>query len=437
MRRELEKKLVNWKENPRRKPLILMGARQVGKTYLLKQFAEKFFSKYIYIDFYKSVEVQQIFKANRDPRRIVQDLEILLKVDISLESDLIIFDEIQYCEEALASLKYFCQDFENAYICAAGSMLGLSLTNDMFPVGKVEFLTLYPMTFFEFLEGIGESKLLNNLLQYKANISEYVHREAFKLLKLYFFAGGLPEVVLTVRDGPRGRTTYEKVRAIQSDLLRGYLNDIAKHSGKIKSLKIESVFKNIPQQLARENTQTSKFIFKDVLDGASKYEQLQGSIEWLIRAGLIYQVTIVNEVKLPLSVYANEKKFKLYLFDVGMLGCMVDLSLQTLLDYDYGSFKGYFAENFVLQELRALRNKDLFSWNRNASEIEFVLDFDGIICPIEVKSGINTKAKSLQVYKSLYSPKRSFLLSGNPPTLGKDLHQLPLYFASMLKDFID
>lgn len=434
MQRKIYKKLVNWKNSVSRKPVLLQGARQVGKTYSLNELGINEFPNYHVFDFMENPGLNKLFEKDLQPERILRDLSILNDIDIDTKKDLIIFDEIQQCPKALTSLKYFSQKFPKAYIAATGSLLGLGLSNDSFPVGKVIRYKLVPMDFDEFLEAMGQTRLAETLnsINFKNPIIEPIHEKLWTLFKYFMITGGLPEVVKTFSENiDTPSKAFSITRKLQADLLKDYIDDIAKHSGKLKSVKIEAVFKSIPIQLAKEIKGMKKFVFKDVLPNASRYSSLEAPIEWLTKAGLIIKVPICNKSQLPLQAFADEKRFKLYMFDVGILGCMLNLSPKSVFSYDYGSYKGYFAENIVLTELISHWNKPVYSWSQNTSEIEFLIDCEDNIIPIEVKAGINTKAKSLKIYKERYSPKTSILLSGRPmlPSTNSTM-QLPLYAAS-------
>lgn len=434
MKRKISKELISWKKTSTRKPLLLQGARQVGKTYCLEEFGRSEFSDYHLFDFMENPALNRIFEQDLQPDRILRDLGLFNDKDINPKKDLIIFDEIQQCPKALTSLKYFAQKLPNAFIAASGSLLGLGLSDEPFPVGKVNRYKLYPMDFEEFLEAAGQRRLVDllNSVTFEQPLIEPLHQKIWLYFKYFMITGGLPEVVENFSKKIATLSeAFSETRELQRGLLKDYMDDITKHSGKIKAVRIDAVFKNIPIQLARETSGIKKFVFKDVLPNASRYSLLEAPIEWLIKAGLIIKVPICNKAELPLQAYADEKRFKLYMFDVGILGCMLDLSPKTIFSYDYGSYKGYFVENLVLTELTAKWNTTIYSWSRNSAEIEFLIDYDSHIIPVEVKAGINTKAKSLKVYKERYSPKVSILLSGRPmlPIKGNTV-QLPLYMAS-------
>ena len=438
MDRNIYKDLLSWKSDKKRKPLLIKGARQVGKTYILTAFGKNEFINFHHFDFTKNKELKKIFEGSLDPLEIIKKIKIQYEININPEKDLIIFDEIQECPNALTALKYFCDDLNGSYIISSGSFLGVNLSSEAYPVGKIKTITLYPMSFFEFLEGLEKKLLLNEIIHGIKNnsISLTVHDKTFEYLKYYFITGGLPEVVQTFKDTCSDlANSFLKVRELQAEILDNYLNDMSKHAGKTNAVKIQSVFNNIPIQLARENKFNSKFVFKDVLPGRSNYQHLEDPILWLEKSGLIHKILICKKAELPLKAHTNHNKFKLYLFDIGLLGHMVGLEPKTIYNYSYGSYKGYFAENYVIQELAVSFNKDFYSWQEGTSEIEFLTAIAGEIIPIEVKAGINKKAKSLTVYLSRYHPNKSYLISGDQISLSNSgLSFLPLYATSLFSE---
>lgn len=418
--------------------MLIQGARQVGKTWILKEFGSKEFQHTILLDFAENKELRSLFAPNLDPKRILTDLSLYLNQDVTLENTLLVFDEIQQCPEALTSLKYFCEAYPAAWICATGSLLGLGLSEQDFPVGKVHREWLRPMGFQEFLDALGETPLRNALVEAAATstgLSPLIHGKAFSLFKEYLITGGLPEVV---RDYIQLRDTrvaaFQHVRRLQHELIESYLDDIAKHSGSIKALRIVSVFRNIPEQLAREASTSRKFIFKDVIPGRSTYDTLEGPIEWLIRAGLVHRVPICRSVQHPLAAHAEPSTFMLYLFDTGLLGAMLHLDPAIIHQYDFGHFKGFLAENAVLNELVCAGHGPVYTWRGTEAEIEFLLPYEDRITPIEVKAGINTKAKSMLTYRNRYLPEKAILLSGlGVNRIDRGLLHAPIYLAGAIQ----
>ena len=435
MKRKIEESLSSWKADVDRKPLILRGARQVGKTYSLRKFGNEQFSNVHYINFEGNETFSQIFVGDLNPERIISELNFQLKISINKESDLLIFDEIQEVPRALTSLKYFQENIPELSICAAGSLLGVHTGEASFPVGKIDFMDLYPLTFDEFLLALGEEDAYDYLINAKLEmpLPGVVHERLWGCLKLYFIVGGMPEAVKTFLAGRDDLfMALEKVRKRQKILIMAYLADVAKHSGKLNAMHIERVWRNVPSQLAREfDGSVSRFRFKDVVPGINRYARLAGTIDWLIAAGLLIRVPIVNRAEIPLSAYTKENIFKLYLFDIGMLGAISGLDPANIMDYDYGTYKGYFAENFVAQELVAAGHKELYGWNEGSAEVEFLLEHNGDILPLEIKSGWVTQAKSLRVYAEKYAPPfRTVMSAKNISVKENGLYcGLPLYLT--------
>lgn len=443
MKRLAMSRLLKWKEEKGRKPLILKGVRQTGKTYLLKEFGRLHFSRYHYLNFEKQPILAKIFEPDLNPQRILTELSFHLNVSIDITKDFIIFDEIQECPKALTSLKYFCEDCHELYLCGAGSLLGIHLNSSSFPVGKVVFETLHPMSFEEFLMANHDDKSLQILqnLHAQDKIPEIVHEHLWSELKRYFIVGGLPEVVACYCDNKKNLfQALSLVREKQDFLIKAYYADIAKHSGKINAMHINRIFESIPSQLQQvQDGSIARFKFKGVVPGVTHYDRLAGAIDWLEAAGLIIKIPIVNTGHLPFKGYAKENFFKLLLFDIGILGSMSDLSPKTILDYDYGSYKGYFAENFVAEELLSSSKTKLFSWQENQSELEFLIEITGEVAAIEVKSGSITKAKSLKVFVEKYTPAFQVILSSRPMSsnMSQGLFYYPLYLAGQLKALIE
>ncbi len=439
MKRSFWNALTAWKNLPRRKPMLVQGARQVGKTWILRRFGETQFANCILLDFAENKELNGFFEPNLKPKRILTDLGLYLGKDITLDNTLLIFDEIQLCPAALTSLKYFCETYPKSYICASGSLLGIGLSEQNFPVGKVQREWLHPMSFFEFLDALqmkSFSAALQSAAQTQSPLAPPIHEKAFGFFKEYLVCGGLPEVVETYIELRDTRTTaFRAARVLQKELVDSYMDDIAKHSGKLKAVRIAGVFRNIPEQLARETSGIRKFIFKDVLAGKSTYDELEAPIEWLAQAGLIHRIPICRTIRHPLAAHTQKNAFMLYLFDVGILGAMLDLDSSILYQYDFGQFKGFLAENAVLNEMHCDGIEPVYTWREGTSEIEFIITGKDGVVPIEVKAGINTKAKSMNVFRQKYSPKLAVLLSAQGANQNDHgLLHAPLYLASRLFD---
>jgi hypothetical protein len=435
MKRKMMGELLKWKEEPGRKPLLLKGVRQVGKTHLLKEFGRLHFPRCHYVNFEKQAGLAKIFEADLDPKRIINQLSFALDCQINLAEDLIIFDEIQELPKALTSLKYFAEDCPELYLCAAGSLLGIHLNSGSFPVGKVTFRTLRPMSFEEFLMANEDVKSLQIIQNYNPSdqIGAVVHEHLWEQLKRYFVVGGLPEVVSTYCKNKNNLfEALSEVRNKQDDLLNTYYADISKHSGKVNAMHIDRVFRSVPAQLNQvQDGSTARFKFRGVIPGISHYDRLVGAIDWLENAGLVVKVHVVNSGLLPFNAYAKENIFKLLIFDIGILGCMSNLSPKTILDYDYGSYKGYFAENFVAEELLCSGLERLYSWQENRAELEFLAEVGGKAIPIEVKSGSVIKAQSLKTFAEKYHSPFQTIISARPFEIDpfRGIHYYPLYLT--------
>lgn len=437
MKREFIHKLLNWKQLPDRKPLILTGVRQCGKTYILKQFGSDHFPNYHYFNFEKQSDLHHIFVRDLDPKRIINELAIKNNKSIDIHTDLVIFDEIQACPSALTSLKYFNEEMNELHLCSAGSLLGVTLNNTSFPVGQINSFKLYPLTFYEFLLALGKDNLYE-LVKYIGQNHNYqlptiAHQELWQIMQWYWITGGLPEVVASFINNQQDLfKAFQIVRSKQEDLIFTYYGDIAKHSGKINAMHIDRVWRSIPKQLSRSlDDSTKKFQFKNIIPGIDKYSRLAGALDWLSASDLILRLPIINNAEIPLSAYSTESKFKCFLVDVGLLGTMNNLPFKSILDYNFGTYKGYFAENFVAQQLMAYSNSDLFSWQDNRNEIEFVIQHEELVLPVEVKSGWITKSKSLYKFKEKYQPKFITIMSGHELKidLKNNIHHYPLYLS--------
>lgn len=438
MERKIMSQLLYWRDKSTRKPLLLQGARQVGKTYLLKKFGQGYFPTCHYFDLEEQKEVlSKIFAdSSLNPKVITDKLSFVSGKVIDPVSDILILDEIQAVPRALTALKYFCQDMPQLAVAAAGSNLGVATSSEPFPVGKVECLTLYPLNFEEFLAGTGENLSLKFLEGFHGGQTDAVyHQKLFEQLKTYFVTGGLPEVVQEYANNKEAPlAAFRAVRELQRQLLLHYESDFSKYSGSTNSRHIERIFRAIPAQLSRfQEKKSKKFKFKDVISkGYRSYEDLADPIDWLIKAGIALKVHTNHHPSLPIKAGAIENSFKLFLFDIGLLGAMNSLSPESIMLYDYGSYKGYFAENFILQELYSHGISNIVTWVGRTSEIEFIAEIDNQIIPIEVKAGVNTKAKSLQAFIDKYKPMYSIKFSGS--RYGRDHHKkvdnYPLYMVS-------
>jgi len=409
MERTLTSKLLDWKNSRYRQPLILKGVRQCGKTFLLKEFGKRYYDDCVYFNFEGNKILQSVFETDLNPERIITELAAIVKKDIYPGKTLVIFDEIQFCNQALTSLKYFCEDAPQFHIAAAGSLLGIALSKPLsFPVGKVDFLTLYPMNFYEYLLANGENLMCGQLE--KLLITDPVPAAFAKKLEEhlihYYICGGMPEAVsnwITERN-------FENLESILQKILDSYELDFAKHAPKSDFPKLTAIWRSIPTQLAREN---GKFIFSHAKTG-SKARDLEDALEWLISAGLAYKVAKIEKPFMPLSSYADFSYFKLYMVDIGLLRKMSRLPAAAFLENNgvFKEFKGAVAENYVLCEL-VNKNGDVpFYWKSgNTAEVDFVIQSGVDIVPVEVKAADNVRARSLTEYSKKYSPNKVVITS--------------------------
>lgn len=439
MQREILKKLESWATRSGRKPLILKGARQVGKTFVVTEFGRAHFQKCHIFNFEENKDIRTIFEKNLNPKGIIDELSFVRQTPINIQKDLIFFDEIQECPRALTSLKYFCEDMPELSLISAGSLLGIKLSDDSFPVGKVEFLHLYPMNFREFLVA-GDGPMLVDAYD-RASMDNPIpfiaHQQLWRELLNYYVTGGMPQAVATYMAHKSDKmTAFTEVRNVQKFLVDSYSRDFAKHSGKINSIHIVSVFENIPMQLsAQVDASTKRYHFNHVIPGKRSFAQLQGPIDWLENAGLVIKVHVCNRAEVPLRAFCKNNLFKLFVFDIGLLGAMLSLPVKSILEQDFGITKGYLAESFVAQEFLACGHDELYSWAERNSEIEFLTVMGEAIVPVEVKAGHRTQAKSLHQFLIKYSPQTAIKLSANPFSRSGRIVNLPLYLAGKIPGF--
>lgn len=424
--------LVKWKNKKNRKPLLIRGIRQCGKTYLLKEFGKKHYADVAYFNFEGNTPLQERFANDLDVGRILTELGVLRGKPIQPSETLLIFDEIQFCNQALSSLKYFCENLPEYHIVSAGSLLGVALSKPLsFPVGKVDMLTLRPMNFFEFLIANHE-EILCKYLQKLSKLEPVSPLFAEKLenyLRTYYMTGGMPEVVMQwiqTKD-------VSIVDEILKRILDNYELDFAKHAPIHDFPKLSYIWHSIPDQLAKEN---GKFIFSHVKKGL-RAKDLEDALQWLISAGLVYKVTKIEKPFLPLSAYADQAYFKLYMADIGLLRKISNLSAEALLKKNdiFVEFKGALTENYVLCEL-SHNLEDAYYWkSQNIAEVDFVTQFGTNIIPIEVKSERNNYAKSLTEYRKRYDPAMAIITSMNNVS-GDKVKNIPLYLLWKIKDYV-
>ena len=436
MKRDALLKLKNWLGCKDRKPLIIKGARQVGKTFLVTEFGKIYFEKLHTFNFEEDKEIHLVFEKNFVPKRIIEELSYVRQIPINIERDLVFFDEIQECPKALTALKYFCEDMPRLPIIAAGSLLGIKLSDESFPVGKTDFLHLYPMSFREFLLANGNDMLVNayDNASLDEAMPDIAHNRLWTELLNYYVTGGMPQVVAGYINKKSDKlTVFDEVRKLQKILIEGFNKDFAKHSGKNNSVHIESVFENIPMQLASVvDGSTQRYYFSSAIPGKKGYAELRGPISWLENAALIIKVNICNRAEVPLKAFCKDNTFKLFVFDIGLLGAMLHLPIQSILKQNYGITKGYLAENFVAQEFLANGMDELYSWTEKNSEIEFLIYEGENIIPVEVKAGHRTQAKSLKQFLMKYSPTGAYKLSAGQFSKSGTITNIPLYLAAKL-----
>ena len=417
-------KLYKWKNSKRRKPLIIEGARQVGKTWLMKEFGKQAYADTVYINFDSNSRMANLFSADLDTDRLIMGLELYAGRKINPENTLLIFDEVQEVPRALASLKYFYENAPQYHIVCAGSLLGIALhQGTSFPVGKVDFLKLYPLSFSEFLMATGNERFAELLKKQDYEMITSFKQTYIDALKHYYFVGGMPEAVQSFAESK----DFNEVRAIQKRILAAYEQDFSKHAPNEIVPKIRMLWNSIPSQLAREN---KKFIYGLVREGG-RAREYETAIMWLSDCGLVHKVSRVNAAGIPLKAYEDLKAFKLFIVDVGLLGCMTGLRQRTLLDGDdlFVEFKGALTEQYVCQQLKTIEDLGIYYYtnDRGSCEIDFVVDTGEQIVPIEVKAETNLRAKSLKTYRERFEPELSVRTSMADYKKEDWLLNLPLY----------
>ncbi|MCR4640395.1 MAG: ATP-binding protein [Lachnospiraceae bacterium] len=431
MYREIIHDLEKWKSKSRRKPLLLTGVRQCGKTYIVKEFAGESFENFLYVNFEKEAGVSAIFDYDFDVERIVAELEGKYQTRVTDGKTLIFFDEIQECPRAITSLKYFCENRSALHVICAGSLLGVAVKSEniSFPVGKVNRMQLYPMSFREFVIANDRRDLIEVFEKWPTDreIPELYHAPLERLLKEYYMVGGMPEAVKTWVE----THDIQEVEEVQQEILSDYADDFSKHAPVSEIPKIRWIWDSVPVQLAKEN---NKFVFSHVREGKRSAE-LEDALGWLSDAGLITQVHLVEKPENPLSGFADKTYFKVYMSDVGLLRAKSGISPKSILEETdlYIRYKGAFAENYVLNELKSC-GKELFFWRSgNTAEIDFLYEKEGEIIPVEVKSAGNTQAKSYKQFCKKYAVKQGFKLSmrniAENDVEGTRTYSIPLYLS--------
>lgn len=439
MERTTLSKLLKWKEKKHRKPLLMTGVRQCGKTYIIKEFGKKEFESMAYFNFDGNAGLKSIFDFDFDVERIVDELANIVYGDkIISGKTLVVFDEIQDCPRAIQSLKYFCENMPDLHIIAAGSLLGVALRKEgmSFPVGKIDRMEMYPMSFEEFVIADGGKKYIDGIkkMKFESEIPEIYTVPFEKYLKNYYIIGGMPEAVQTWVD----THDYKEVEEVQDRILKDYADDFGKHTTPDTATKIRLIWDAIPSQIARDN---NKFIFSHVKKGA-RSKDLEDALEWLVHAGIAYKLNLVSNPELPLAGMADHTYFKVYMADVGLLRRKSNVNYRTILEGDtsFIHFKGALTENYIMTQLKCLGVESYFWRTKADAEIDFISDHEGILLPIEVKSADNTKAKSLHMFCNRYQPKMAVKtsLKNVGDNMDGDTHvwSIPLYMIYRLKEYV-
>ena len=424
MYRSAMEQLNKWKQKTNKKPLIIRGARQAGKTWLMKEFGKTAYEKTVYINFDNNPQMKELFSLDMRIDRIIMGIELYVGHKISPHNTLLIFDEVQEVPKALSSLKYFNETAPEYQIICAGSLLGIALhQGTSFPVGKVEFMDLYPLSFTEFMRAMGKEQFVDLLDKGDFEMATMFRQDYVDLLKYYYYVGGMPEVVQSFVDN----RDFNEAREIQERILAAYEQDFSKHAPNEVVPRIRMLWNSIPAQLTKEN---KKFIYGIIKEGA-RAKDYETALMWLTDCGLVHKVYRVTAPSIPLKAYEDLKAFKLFLADVGLLGCMVRLNQSVLLDRNelFKEFKGALTEQYVLQQLKTVKGVDTYYWtnDRGNAEIDFLIDTGNEIVPIEVKAETNLKAKSLKTFCEKYNPKMAIRTSMTDYKQEDWLLNLPLW----------
>lgn len=424
VRRNIQTSIAQWATRKNRKPLVLIGPRQVGKTWLMKQLGHDEFQQVIYVNFERERSMSGLFEGDYDPQRIVIALEVFSGKRIEPGKTLIILDEIQEAHGGLTALKYFQEELHQLHVIAAGSLLGVGTkTTSSFPVGKVELMHVFPMNFTEFLQALGEDRLSELITGQKPDLTEVFHQRLVSLLKAYYFVGGMPEAVGTYAE----TESPQAVRNIQLQILDAYERDFSKHAPKEVIPRIRQIWDTFVSQLAKEN---KKFVYGLIRTGA-RARDYESAIEWLMNYGLVHKVYRTSAAKLPLKAYADSKHFKLFFHDVGLLTAMARIDTRVILEGDklFGEFKGALTEQFVLQQLVAQGTGTPFYWTNDSgqAEVDFLFETRGLVYPLEVKAAENLQSKSLQVFHEKYADIRCYRTSLSGFREEQWLTNIPLY----------
>ncbi len=429
MQRSIIDDLKIWKQKKNRKPLIIQGARQVGKTWVMKNFGEAAYKKYVYINFETNKRLAHLFIENYDVKRILLALEVESGIDITPKDTLIIFDEIQEVQGGLTSLKYFYENAPEYHIVAGGSLLGIALRSQTsFPVGKVDFMYLYPLNYLEYLDAMGEQKLLKLLKSQDWEMIKLFKNKYIELLRQYYYVGGMPEAVQSFVED----RDFARVREIQHFILNAYEQDFSKHAPPEIVPRIRMIWDSIPSQLAKEN---KKFVYGVIKEGA-RAKDYELAMLWLKDCGLIYKISRISKAAMPLKAYEDVNAFKLFVVDVGLLAAKGDIDVRTLLEGNaiFEEFKGALTEQYVLQQLKQFKHLPVYYWSaeKSTAEIDFVVQHEGKVVPIEVKAEENLQAKSLKVFIEKHKPESAIRTSMSDFREEEKFVNVPLYGISGL-----
>lgn len=431
MQRYALKHLIDWKNKKNHKPLVIQGARQVGKTWLMQEFGKKYYEQVAYINFDVDLKSREIFDVDYDTERLIMDIGLATKTKINAENTLIIFDEIQECPRALTSLKYFRENAPQYDIIVAGSLLGVACHEGTgFPVGKVSFMNLFPLSFEEFLLAMREERFVELLNKKDFKTIKLFNNKYEKLIKQYCYVGGMPEIVQDFVESK----DFESVRNLQKEILSAYEEDFTKHIPTNTVAKIRLLWKSIPAQLSKEN---KKFIYGAAKEGA-RARDFEAALSWLINSGLVYRVNKITKPDLPITAYEDFNSFKLFVLDVGLLGAMTDLQADTIIDGNriFEEFKGAIAEQYVLQQFKTIKDLPVFYWSNETSraEIDFVIQIKSDVVPVEVKAERNLQAKSLKVYMEKFKPNYAIRTSMADYKKTNSLIDIPMYAIEIIKE---
>jgi len=427
MKRKFLEQLQDWKDRNIKEPLMVIGARQIGKTYIIEKFCKENYKKYLYLNFEDITKLSSIFENTLVPKEIINQIEILIGEKIDIEKTVIFFDEIQICEKAITSLKYFCEAKENYRIITAGSLLGVKLHRfeTSFPVGKVRILNMYPMDFEEFLWAIGEENLASEIqtcFENRKPMTDILHDKAMKYYIDYLYIGGMPQAILNYIQHDKNCILFERV--IHSSIITAYIADMRKHTiSGAETIKINEIYDSIPRQLAKENT---KFKYNLVKPTANKRDY-ELPLDWLVASSLVYKANKIERPQTPLRVFLDNTNFKIYLNDVGLLGSLANVSYQDIGLNENNLFKGALTENYVAQELKAKQIDLIYYKPTQTMEIDFVIAKENQVIPIEVKAGEHIKSRSMSNYITKYKPPYAIRISARNFGFSNNIYAIPLY----------